>query len=113
MELRIPDLYMNNSAAEISPRRRKTYTKGEESRENLCKMSRSSGMKVLATDRPQQIAGIYHVDIIFNRSFLFASGTKQASGIKHFVFQIQIEVSSAVAQGFVFGSRLSLGLRIK
>jgi hypothetical protein len=72
LELRIPDLYMNNSAAEISPRRRKTYTKGEESRENLCKMSRSSGMKVLASDRPQQIAGIYHVDIVFNRSFLFA-----------------------------------------
>jgi hypothetical protein len=34
LELRIPDLYMN-STAEISPRRRKTYTKGEESRENL------------------------------------------------------------------------------
>jgi hypothetical protein len=104
LELRIPDLYMNNSAAEISPRRRKTYTK---SSENLCKTSCSSGMKVLATDQPQQIAGIYHVDIMFNRSFLFASGTK------HFVFQIQIKVSSAVAQGLVFGSRLSPGLRMK
>jgi hypothetical protein len=70
-------------------------------------MSCSSGMKVLATDRPQQIAGIYHVDIMFNRSFLFASGTK------HFVFQIQIKVSSAVGQGLVFGSRLSPGLRMK
>ncbi len=57
-------------------------------------------MKVLATDRPQQIAGIYHVDIMFNRSFLFASGTK------HFVFHIQIKVLSAVAQGLIFGSRL-------
>jgi len=55
---------------------------------------------VLATDRPQQIAGIYHVDIMFNRSFLFTSGTK------HFVFKIQIKVLSAVAQGLIFGSRL-------
>jgi hypothetical protein len=57
-------------------------------------------MKVLAMDRPQQIAGIYHVGIMFNRSFIFASGTK------HFVFQIHIKVSSAVAQGLIFRSRL-------